>query len=176
MIFGNKNVFAIECEVTERIDDWVFGHFIFWLNGNSIGDWEDTTDLKGCMMWLKDFVNVVRDRFDERLITLNKDAAFQLLYNSVMQSKEVAHNQVCEINNIYSRFHITHLGMSSFEHFDILLIEQPNGRQRCIWQSAAGEGIHEFYLPNKEMQRVAQLCYTWLESKIQERDPVGVRP
>jgi len=166
MIFGNKNVFAIECEISERIDDWVFGHFLFWLCGQSIGDWEDSTDIKGCLLWLKDFVNIARNRFEEDLTELNKDAVFELLYHSVMQSNASITHQIQNYDDIYSRFHISHIGMSSFDTFSLLLIEQPNGPQRCLWQSESSEEINECYIPQKEMQRVAELCCTWLEQEI----------
>ena len=56
MLFGDNNKFSIEYKVTERMDDWVFGHFLFWICGQAVGNWDDSTDLKGCLNWLKNFI------------------------------------------------------------------------------------------------------------------------
>jgi hypothetical protein len=166
MLFGDKGLFAIECELTEQINGWVFGHILFWLCGNAVGNWEDSTDLKGCFNWLKKFVNEVCSRFERALMELNKEAVFKLLYDSVMFTEDSDIKETPKFDDIFSRFHISHLGMSSFEQFDILLIEQPDGEQRCIWRYAGNNDVHECYLPKGEMQRVAKICYTWLETKV----------
>jgi hypothetical protein len=131
-----------------------------------VGDWEDSTDLKGCLNWIKKFVEEMRDRFERALVGLEKESVFNLLYYPVMFSEDTNKKEEPLFDDIFSRFHISHLGMSSFEKFDLLLIEQPEGQQRCIWRYTGSNEVHECYLPKGEMQRVAKLCYVWLESKM----------
>lgn len=166
MVFGDKKVFAIECELVERIGDWVFGHILFWFCGNAVGDWEDSTDIKGCLNWLRKFVNEACDRFEYDLNRIDKDHVFKLLYDSVIFTGDSEKKEKPVFDDIYSRFHISHLGMSSFEQYDILLVEQPNAEQRCLWRYAENNYVQECYLPKDEMQRVAKLCCIWLESEI----------
>jgi hypothetical protein len=60
------------------------------------------------------------------------------------------------ILNAYSRFHISYLGMSSFERFDLLLLKSEQGDERCLWRQV-GEGIiHECAFARDEMERVAE--------------------
>jgi hypothetical protein len=166
MLFGDKGLFAIECELTERLDGWVFGHILFWLCGNAVGNWEDSTDLKGCLNWLKKYANEVCNRFEDALEGLSKESVFKLLHDSVMLTEGIDIKEKPKFDDIFSRFHISHLGMSSFEQFDILLIEQPNGEQRCLWRCAGNNDVQECYLPKEEMQRVAKLCCIWLETMV----------
>lgn len=169
MIFGDKKTFAIECEVAERIDDWVFGHILFWLCESPVGDWKDSTDLKGCLNWLNDFTSDSRNRFEPDLIGADKDTVFEWLYDPVMQTNKKGLNREPKFDDTFSRFHISHLGMSSFDRFDILLIEQPGNDQRCLWRSDDSYEIKECYIPEGEMQRVATLCQAWLGKQIQEK-------
>ncbi len=166
MLFGDKGIFAIECELTEREDGWVFGHILFWLCGNAVGNWKDSTDLKGCLNWLEKFANDVCNRYEDNLNELDKESVFKLLYDSVMFTEDSGKKEKPKFDDIYSRFHISHLGMSSFDQFDILLIEQPNAEQRCLWRCADNNDVQECYLPKEEMQRVAKQCCIWLEKEV----------
>ncbi|MDO8342565.1 MAG: Imm42 family immunity protein [Cellvibrio sp.] len=48
MIFGNVNIFAIECETTQAVDNWVYGKFRIWVNGIKIGSYsEEVLNLVG---------------------------------------------------------------------------------------------------------------------------------
>ncbi|WP_321532122.1 Imm42 family immunity protein [uncultured Desulfuromonas sp.] len=166
MLFGDKSLFAIECEVTEQLDEWDFGHIIFWFCNNAVGNWEDSTDLRGCLNWLNKFSSQVCNRFEDALEGLNKESVFKLLYDSVIFTGTSEIKEKPKFEDIFSRFHISHLGMSSFEQFDILLIEQQNGQQRCLWRHADSNEINECYLPKKEMQRVAMHCCIWLKENV----------
>ncbi len=168
MLLGDKTKFSIEYEVTERVDDWVFGHFLFWLRGKPVGDWEDSTDLKGCLRWLKKFASENHNRYEPDLKDLDKISVFKLLYNSVMFSDENEITPEPKFENIFSRFHISHIGMSSFDAYDILLIEPPDSEQRCLWRTQTDSEIQECFLPQGEMQRVAALCSTARDSEIKK--------
>lgn len=48
MIFGNVNIFAIECEITQVIDRWVYGKLRIWVNGIKVGAYsEEVLNLVG---------------------------------------------------------------------------------------------------------------------------------
>ena len=166
MIFGDKKIFAIECELTDRIDDWVYGYIVFWFCGQPVGDWDDSTDLKGCLSWLKNFASEARNRFEPELEWADKDTAFEWLYESVMHKNGENPINTPKFEDVFSRFHIAHLGMSSFDRFDLILIEQPHSKQRCLWRHESNNEVHECYIPEGEMQKIAKLCQTWLEKQI----------
>ncbi len=48
MIFGEKSVFAVECEFTSQEGSWIYGSFRVWLGGSAIGTYsEEVLNLTG---------------------------------------------------------------------------------------------------------------------------------
>lgn len=166
MIVGQPKDFAIEWEVVRSVDNWVFGHFRFWTQGEAIGDWDDLVDLKGCRKWLHSFVTTPQNRFELEICNLSKEVIFNLLFDSIMPV--IAGSQTNlnpPIENIETRFHISYVGMSSFDHFDILLLETLDW-QRLLWRNAHDMLIKEIYLPPQQIQKVAeQFCLEFLPDK-----------
>ena len=151
MIAGRKDRFAIEAEPQEELDGWLFGWFRFWLCGQPVGDWEDSADLRGCVRWLRDFANVRRDRYEPALVSLSAAEVFRSVYDPVMAEG----NSRSSFADAYARFHISHIGMSSFERFDILLLYDVHGSERCLWRRANATEIAECRLWRNEMESVA---------------------
>ena len=159
MIVGDKSRIAIEAEPTSFVEKWILGHFRFWIDGKEVGDWDDTADLKGCWGWLRDFQNKPVDRFDASLVGLASDGIFRLLYDAVMAPGGIANPEKQPVPYAASRFHLGHLGMSSFEQFDLLLVKDEGGRERLLWRKADSSLIHEFTFEPNEMEVVAgQFC------------------
>jgi hypothetical protein len=168
MLFGNRDVFAIETSIIERIDGWVLGVFLFWIRSMSIGNPDDHTDLKGCLGWLRDFVQHPQRRFEPILRNMPPAEVFKMLHGAVMAGSTTEPL----IPDAFSRFHIGHIGMSSFDRFDLLLIEDPEGAQRILWREGDAGEPHHAYLPRGELQAVARQCIEWLsaeEVKVDER-------
>jgi hypothetical protein len=155
MIAGNPERFAIEAEPTERVSGWILGRFRIWLRGRPIGDWDDTADLKGCARWLDDFAAVPRNRHEPGLEVLSAEEVFKAVYDPVMASDIERADRRDEIPNAHSRFHISHIGMSSFEAFDVLLLFTADGSERCLWRDARSGEIGECLLGHGEMENIA---------------------
>lgn len=163
-ICGNPDSFAIECEVINVKDkDWVFGHFRFWLQGIAVGDWDDSVSLAACANWLQEFVDVPMDRYEPGLLSLPKSEVFDLLLDSVTWDGQEYKPYI----NIYGRFHIDHLGMSAFNRYDILLVEDQE-RQRVLWRQGEDPTIHEAYFPAGEIQKVAKVFVEWFRNQIHD--------
>ena len=159
MIVGDRSRFAIEAEPDSFVEGWILGHFRFWIDGKDVGDWDDAADLKGCLWWLKDFQRNPWDRFDASLVGLDPCHIFRLLYDTVMAPGGIANPEEQPVPNAYPRFHLSHLGMSSFEQFDLLLVKDEAGRERLLWRKADSAVIHEFTFEPNEMEVVAgQFC------------------
>jgi hypothetical protein len=165
MIAGRKDRFAIEAEPEEIVDGWVLGKFRFWLCGHAVGDWDDTADLKGCVGWLRDFVSKPRDRFEASLERASPEEVFREVYDPVMAGA----TRPALIDDAYGRFHIAHLGMSAFENFDILLLKEANGGERCLWRRAGSAVVHECYLWRNEMESVATDFCDLFEREVSKR-------
>jgi Immunity protein 42 len=159
MIVGNRSRFAIEAEPTSVRDDWISGHFRFWIAGKEVGDWDDSADLWGSWHWLRDFQKNRPDRFDASLVGLAPDDIFRLLYDAAMGSGAIADPAEQVIPYTITRFHLGYLGMSSFEQFDLLLVKDEVERERFLWRRADSAVIHEFTFEPNEMEAVAgQFC------------------
>jgi hypothetical protein len=165
MLIGDKQKFAIEIELLEIVDGWMFGTFLFWLAGEVVGDPKDRqVDLKGCLNWLKDFIHNSRNRFEPGLYEMVLDRAFLLLNGSVIPGNQDVLFVKEPYDDVFSRFHIGHLGMSSFDHLNIILIENENQQQRCIWRQNSQE-IKEAFLSKGRMQEIATMAVDHFESE-----------
>ena len=122
MLIGDKQNFAIEIKLLEIVDGWMFGTFLFWLAGEAVGDQRDRqVDLKGCINWLKDFGHNSRNRFEPGLYNMELNRAFLLLNESVIPGKQDIIFVKEPYDDVFSRFHIEHLGMSSFDQLNMIL-------------------------------------------------------
>jgi Immunity protein 42 len=153
MMAGNRERFGIEAEPEEVSGGWILGHFRFWLHGMPVGDWSDSTDLKGCARWLRDFADNPRDRFEPSLVELAPADVFRRVYDPVIANTDAQGPPT--IRDAFARFHISHLGMSSFERFDILLLKDAHEAERCLWRSTNAVEIFECRLWRNEMETVA---------------------
>lgn len=154
-LIGCKDKFAIQFEILDVVENWILGTFIFWINGLIVGDPDDkSVDLKGCMNWLQDFINSPRNRFEPELYDMDKEQAFFSLCTTVISGNQDRFNLKEKYKNTFSRFHISHLGMSSFDRLNILLIENDKRQQRCIWQQA-DEEIKEAFFEAGEIEKVS---------------------
>jgi hypothetical protein len=155
VLVGDPQRFAIEAEPGEPVDGWILGRFRLWLGGVAVGDWDDAADLRGCANWLEDFATRPVNRFEARLEHLSADDLVRILYDDFM-TKDVSRGGDSDaIADIYSRFHISHLGMSSFNAIDLLLVAISDGSERCVWRNACDGAIGEARLAHGEMETVA---------------------
>lgn len=90
------------------------------------------------------------------MFELGKNEVFDMLWTTMM----VVDGKVSKSEPVYkdavSRFHISHLGMSSFDRVAMILLECQEGSQRCIWNALPDAAIHEALLPAGEMERVSR--------------------
>jgi hypothetical protein len=155
VLVGSVERFAIEALPEEFSSGLILGRFRFWVDSQTLGDWEDMADLKGCVAWLRDFATIPRERYDSRLDGMDAAAVFLLLYEPVFGINGLANPVEQPVPYAYERFHISHLGMSSFELVDILLVKSVDGRERCLWRKADGAHIREMIFDKGEMEAVA---------------------
>lgn len=153
MLVGNKKNFAIELEIVDFIDDWIFGRFIFWVNGTVIGNPDDkSVDLKGCINWLQEFLKNRINRFEPSLFELDKDQVYVQLCSSVLTGEENLFSKE-KYEDTFHRFHISHIGMSSFEEVIIVLIENEKGGFRCVWKQGS-KRIQDAFLNKDEIYKI----------------------
>jgi len=159
VLVGDSQRFAIEAEIETVMDGWVFGHFRFWAGGNAIGDWEDFTDLRGCLAWLRDFIGNARDRTAPDLLRRPAEELFLAIFDPEMPRFWDVPRPVppaTRVTDAFSRFHISHIGMSSFENYGLLLLKDGSGHERLLWAYNRDPKVREVFLEANEMEAVAR--------------------
>lgn len=153
MHVGDKQLFALEWEITQIVDNWIFGEFFFWIRGHRIGNSSDNSvHLGGVAEWIANFLEDPQDRFEPELFDLSKLEVYRRLALSVLVQDDPEIESVEVYKNTFSRFHISHIGMSSFD-LTTLLLKDSSGLERCVWKVYQGE-ICDAYLPENEMENV----------------------
>jgi len=156
ILAGDENIFAIKAEIESIEGTWIYGGFQFVLHGQYCGNWEDYNSLDGSYGWLKDFIEKPVDRLDLNLLALPSNVVFEKVVDSVLARSNVRKNTQTIIENLpYKRFHISHVGMSSFDRVVMILIEGVD-KQRCLWEEGGkGKIIHDDIFPSGHMQKIA---------------------
>ena len=148
MIVGKKKLFAIEYEIKNKVDDWILGQFRLWVSSKIIGDWDDdSVDLKGCFKWLPTLMEEKVNRSEPALENLNGEQVIFKTFDAFYSED----NQNCIVDS-FSRFHISHIGMSSFDGFDIVLLEEAESF-RFVWRDKK-KRIFDEKVSKKEVHRV----------------------
>lgn len=155
MLAGTKERFAIEAEPEAMEGNWIFGRFRFWICGREVGDWNDCTALQYCVSWLKEFAQAPSGRVEASVVHRSPGEIFELIVTPAIGPRGIADPRRQPIPFAYERFHITHIGMSSFDNFVIILVKDTTGDERCLWQKHGEEQIYDCWFSAGEMERVA---------------------
>lgn len=157
MIFGDPQAVSIDISPTETIGTWIYGSFLLRLGDGTVGDEHDFTDLNGCVNWLTDLVTSPRDRCAPELMTGSNDYVWQRLV--------VEPNQKVELYEAFSRFHISHIGMSSFNQVTLVLLNDGKNWERYVWQQR-NEPIHDHRAPLGSLKDAAQKAIAWYNAHV----------
>ncbi len=164
ILSGERSEFAIECQYTDAIGNWLYGHLRFIFRNESCGNWDDSVDLRGSVSWLRDFAERPVDRYEAELLTLPPTEVFERIVKPVLAQPDG--QEYPEIySDAYARFHISKLGMSAFDYTTIVLIED-EWRQRCLWNEGSSADIHDVYFKAGTMQAVAKRFCEDLELEV----------
>lgn len=124
-----KSSFAIECTAIENIGEFCYGNFLFWADGNCIGNQKDFTYLDACVRWVNSLLKGW-DELDESTYYDLNDVEF------ISRSTKYEVSYSCLSNDLWqrnSRLDISHVGMTSFDGFEIFLMKNEKGNCRFVW-------------------------------------------
>jgi hypothetical protein len=161
-----KGSISINFEVRSIIDGWIFGSTFLLINGTCVGNKSDySVDMKGCLRWWLDLANNPRNRFEPGLYESNKEKVFLLLASSVLVGED-SEDAVAEgYADTFARFHISHIGMSSFDDVTMIFVKNEAGLERLIWKTSDDE-VHEAHFDKNELERAFLDASTALEKAI----------
>jgi hypothetical protein len=150
--FGDKERVFIECVVEYVFEDRNYGRFRLWANNRAIGNWDEITHLDGVVSWLKyESLPLNSNRREDRLINKSIFEIFATIYDPVMDEKLTTMLPLFSIEDSYGRFHISHIGLSSFNDFAVLLIESI-ATQRILWFSFLEAKFYDAVFPASVLQ------------------------
>jgi hypothetical protein len=145
---GSK--FAIYFEVGRMVDEWVLGSFFLGIGEAVVGNRLDqSVDLKGCLRWWRDFVNCPRNRYEPGLFDASKETVFLLLASSVLATDDQSTLMGEYYPETFSRFHISQVGMSSFDNVTMLFLKSEIGLERLVWRVSDGDISDAYFEPGE---------------------------
>lgn len=153
IVCGDPSRFAVKWEATYPGETPV-GRFAVFIDGHEVGDLsDDGTYMLGCFCHTLELTEHWHDKFEPGLFEMDKLQAFETLVYPVYGAPHGGKAPEEIYPNIYGRFHIHHIGMSSMDDFLLLVMKSDQGETRFIWQQGRGE-IHEAHLPAEEVEAV----------------------
>jgi hypothetical protein len=153
IVCGDPSRFAVKWEVVYPSDTPI-GRFALSIDGHEIGDFsDDGTDLNGCFCHGLELGDRWGDKFEPGLFDMDKSQAFETLVYPIYGSDYGAPDREEVYADIYGRFHIHHIGMSSMGDFLLLVMKSDQGETRFIWRKGRGD-IREAHLPAAEVEAV----------------------
>lgn len=154
---GDPSEFAIQCEFTNAVKEFVYGRFRFVFRNQCCGDWNDNALLSGCVSWLREFSEHPLDRYEPGFLTMTSHEVHEALIKPFLNDGSESPDDPDEIEkygNLHNRFDISHLGMSSFSLVSMVLIEDER-EQRCVWTAGSSPKIHDYRYRAGLMQSVS---------------------
>ncbi|MEZ4315091.1 MAG: Imm42 family immunity protein [Polyangiaceae bacterium] len=171
MLFGRKTEFAIEAELEVVDGTWYHGRLRFWIAGEPVGDFEDTSDLAGSARWARQFLAASgqRTRAD-----LDKEGAGEV-YRSLYGRFFVRGGS--EPHEAFNRdpFVLDDVGESSLrDRFSVLAVRRADGSDRMLVRDHAKDTTTETTLPPGSCDGVIGSYCSWVEAQ-QDKEHQGKR-
>lgn len=120
---------SLHFEIGDIHDGWIYGRFYMLAKGMTIGDpGEKSVHMQGCLNWWRKFVNSPIDRCDPSFFYATKDVAYKKLASCLVTDSS-DDRECTELDmDIFDRFHVSHLGMSSFDNATVLFLKTSPAR------------------------------------------------
>ncbi len=158
MTFGDPRTVSIHVSPKETIGTWIYGSFLLRLGDSTVGDENDAAvHLNGCINWLTKFVESPGDGCAPELMTESN--------NDIWQRLVVEPNENIELREAFSRFHISHIGMSSFNQVTLVLLNDGQNWERYVWQQR-NDAIHDHWAPIGSLKETAQKAIVWYNAQV----------
>lgn len=146
-LVGDKSIFAIECEVCDVIDTFVYCNFRFWVAGEPLGDWNMEVVLGVLMHSAEVFMRYKGNRYLELANSNNTEMIWKHI-NNVANSDDPEDLRISLEGGYRSRFLLHEIADDSVATVcKIIIVEQTDGVQRLLWQYKGSNDIQELILP-----------------------------
>lgn len=146
MIFGERQLFAVECELTSRVGRWIYGRFRVWVAANPIGAYTDEViDLKGTTGVLRQPI----PRASPAMAALGPDEFLELVWSACYGDGQY--------NDTECRALRQHVWFDSCEGFENVrsVIAKVETNYRIVWRISGETSAREQIVPATVYDSVA---------------------
>ncbi|MCI5920147.1 MAG: immunity 42 family protein [Roseburia sp.] len=161
-LIGEKKQFAIQFEIVDVINQFVYGHICYWINEMQIGDFTSTTILSDVLVFLPQIVKDNGNRKHERFFDMKKEEVCYLLGGQAYLDSE-KYEEIA-LKETWARFNIE-LRLDVFNGVIINLIDDEK-KSRIVFSYS--EGIYEFYLERGVVDNVLFCFYKEFDALYEE--------
>lgn len=165
MLAGDKLTFAIESVVRERIADFVYCNFRFWIAGEPIGDWDDELVL-GVLVHSADiFLLYQGDRCLDIANNMDADLLWQHI-EKVANSDDPEDLRLSLEGHYRQRYLLHEIATDSVASVcKIFVVERSDGIQRLLWKRKVDSNTQEIRLPQLSVDQVVTQFLEWAKEQ-----------
>jgi hypothetical protein len=143
MIIGEKSCFAVEWDVVSTFDNFVYGHFRFWIEGEPIGDWNEEAVLGVLIHSATVFLKFKGKRHLAAAECMNSEQLWCYV-DRYSHSDDPVEMKIALEGNYRARFLVHEIADDSVATVcKIILVDQMNGDQRLLWKYNGSASVRE---------------------------------
>lgn len=165
MLAGDKSTFAVECEIRDVSDSFIYCNFRFWIAGVPIGDWNEELVL-GVLMHAADVFMLYQG---ERCLDIPNNISAELLWQHI---EKVANSDNPEdlrisLEGRYRQRYLLHdIAVDSVATMcKVIVIDRDDGMQRLLWKNKGDNNIQEMTLPELTVDKAVGDFLRWANSQ-----------
>lgn len=164
MLIGDKSMFAIECEVRDKFDSFVYCNFRIWIADGPIGNWDEEVVLGVVMYAAKVFA---ADRGNRHLNLADCMSAEELWrhIDRFANADDPSDLRMGLEERYRSRFFLHDIADDSLATVaEVMVVERTDGVQRLLWKTRDGSHVHEIAIPKLTVDQVISEFLDWAET------------
>lgn len=154
-IIGNKEIFAVEYEITAVYESFIYGKFCYWIDKKKIGKYDEGVTISDMLWRIPDLVNYNGKREQIKLYQLDVLELFDMLNSTLFGEGNEKYDQIAEEEE-WARFDIG-IHVDIFYECKIFLIESMT-KARIVF--SINKNINELYLEKGIVDDVFKKLYT----------------
>jgi hypothetical protein len=164
VIFGKKNVFAIEILPLDvaPMDGWRFANVSFWVDGEPLGDMNEAEALGPFCASLKHFLRFRAARTQSMLFELPADELFNLVHGKLYGNAE---DDAKHAWDTYGPYRAVDFDLDCFRRWEGYLVESRNSA-RFVWaeREPTVRQFHDARIPAGEFDRIVSQAIRAIET------------
>ncbi len=161
MLAGEKSTFAVECEIRDVSDSFIYCNFRFWIAGESIGDWDEDLVL-GVLMHSADvFMLYQGDRCLDILSSMSAEQLWQHIEK--VTTSDNSEDLRLSLEGRYRQRYLLHdIAVDSVATIcKVIIVDRDDGMQRLLWKNNGDNNIQEMTLPKLTIDRAVGDFLRW---------------